>query len=237
MDVSHGSRFVVVDVFRRSRKKLRRLFRARRKRRHRKNPNNNNVVYHFGGEDVSGYIPFPFFSVYLHNSLSGGIIMYIWAVSLSHFLHILGTVVWVGGILMVFLVILPSAKTSLEAAPMVGRLMKEVSQRFTLLANVSIFVLIGTGIILFYHDQNHTLILDPKNIWNILIFLKLLLVATMIIIHFYRSLILNPKIAKASTQVEKTRTTRLKKFSLDLVKTNLALGIIVLMFAAVSISL
>ena len=159
------------------------------------------------------------------------------AVSLSHFLHILGTVVWIGGIFMVILVILPSAKASLEATPMIGRLMKEVTQRFTLLANISIFVLICTGVIIFYYDKNYTSILNQKNTWNVVISIKLLLVAVMVIIHFYRGLILNPKIAKSSTQANETQTTRLKKFSLDLVKTNFALGIIVLMLAAVSISL
>jgi len=163
--------------------------------------------------------------------------MDIWVVSLSHFLHILGTVVWIGGILMVIFVILPSAKASLEATPMIGRLMKEVTQHFTLLANISIFVLIGTGIIIFYYDKNYISILSQKNTWNVVISLKLLFVAVMVVIHFYRGLILNPKIAKSSTQANETQATRLKKFSLDLVKTNFALGIIVLMLAAVSISL
>jgi len=163
--------------------------------------------------------------------------MNLWVVSLSHFLHMLGTVVWVGGILMVLVVILPSAKASIEATPMIGRLMKEVTQRFTLLANVSIFVLVGTGSLIFYYDKNYTSILDQKNTWNVVIFLKVLLVATMIIIHFYRGLILNPRIANLSTQANETQTIRLKKFSLDLVKTNFTLGIIVLMLAAVSISI
>lgn len=162
--------------------------------------------------------------------------MNLWIVSLSHFLHILGTVVWIGGILMVILVILPSAKSSLEATPMIGKLMKEVTQRFTLLANMSIFVMIGTGIIIFYYDKNYTSILSQMNTWNVVISLKFLSVAVMVVIHFYRGLILNPKIAKSSTQANDTQTNRLKKFSLDLVKTNFALGIIVLMLAAVSIS-
>ena len=163
--------------------------------------------------------------------------MDIWVVSLSHFFHILGTVVWIGGILMVIFVILPSAKASLEATPMIGKLMKEVTQHFTLLANISIFVLIGTGIIIFYYDKNYISILSQKNTWNVVISLKFLFVAVMVIIHFYRGLILNPRIAKSSTQANETQTTRLKKLSLDLVKTNFALGLIVLMLAAVSISL
>lgn len=40
-----------------------------------------------------------------------------WVVELSHFLHIPGTVLWVGGILMVLLVILPSARAAIEETP------------------------------------------------------------------------------------------------------------------------
>jgi len=163
--------------------------------------------------------------------------MNLWLVSLSHLLHVLGTVIWIGGILMILCVILPSAKAALESAPLVGKIMKEVAQRFTPLANISILILLGTGIIIFYFDKNFTSIFDFDKTWHIVIYLKLLLVAIMIIVHFYRGLILNPKIVKLSVQVNDTQTAKLKKFSLDLVKTNFALGIMVLILAAVSISL
>ena len=76
-----------------------------------------------------------------------------------------------------------------------------------------------------------------KNRWNVLIALKHVLVAIMIIIHFYRGLILSQKIEKSSSKPNEILTARLKKLSLDLVKTNFALGIIVLLFTAVSISI
>lgn len=163
--------------------------------------------------------------------------MNLWVVALSHFLHILGTVIWVGGILMVLLVILPSAKAAIEETPMLGKLMKEVTQRFTLLANTSIFLLLATGALLFWTNNNYTSVLDQRNTWNLVIYLKILLVAAMVTIHFYRGLILNQKIAKSSTTANEAQTASLKKFSLDLVKTNLALGVSVLMLAAVSMSI
>lgn len=163
--------------------------------------------------------------------------MNLWVLSLSHLLHVLGTVVWIGGILITLFVILPSAKAALESAPMVGKMMKEVAQRFTPMANISILILIGTGFTIFYFEKNFTSFLDFHKTWNMVIYLKLLLVAVMIIIHFYRGLILNSKIVKSSAQANDAQTAKLKKFSLDLVKTNFVLGIMVLMLAAVSISL
>ncbi len=163
--------------------------------------------------------------------------MNLWILAVSHLLHILGTVVWIGGILMTLLVILPSTKAALESAPVAGKMMKEVAKRFTPLANLSILLLIATGIIIFCYDKNYTSFLDIKNRWIVLIAIKHLLVAIMIIIHFYRGLILSQKIEKSSLNPNETQTIKLKKLSLDLVKANFVLGIMVLLFTAVSISI
>jgi uncharacterized membrane protein len=157
--------------------------------------------------------------------------------TLSHFIHVMGTIVWIGGLLMTLLVILPGSKAALESQPMVGKLMKEVAKRFTPLANISILLLIATGIIIFFYDKNYTSFLDFENRWNVMLALKHFFVVTMIIIHFYRGLILNPKIERFSSPLNEKQTSRLKKISLDLVKVNLALGIIVLLLTTVSISI
>ena len=157
--------------------------------------------------------------------------------SLSHFLHLLASVVWIGGIVMILLVILPGAKAALESAPMVSRLMKEIAKRFTPMANISILVLIVTGIIIAHYEKNFTGFLDFNNPWNVIMFLKHFLVTLMTIIHFYRGLILNPKIGRLSFQINESQVARLQKFSLDLVKTNLVLGMIVLLLTGISSSL
>ena len=164
--------------------------------------------------------------------------MTLWVVVvLSHFLHVMGTVAWIGGILMTLLVIVPASKAALESPPMVGKLMKEVARRFTPLANLSILLLIVTGIIMVHYDKNYVSFLDLKKSWNVTIAIKHFFVAAMILIHFYRGLILNPKIERSSSKLDEVRSASLKKISLDLVKINLALGIIVLLLTAVAISM
>ncbi len=162
--------------------------------------------------------------------------MNLWILALSHFIHVIGTIVWIGGILMTLFVILPSSQTALESLPIVGKLMKEISKRFTPMANVSIILIIVTGIIMYLYDKNYTFFSDLENRWNMLIALKHVFIATMIIIHFYRGLILNPKIERFSSQPNEKQTSKLKKISLDLVKINFALGIIVLLLTAVILS-
>ena len=73
--------------------------------------------------------------------------------TLSHFFHLLATVIWIGGIILILLVILPSAKVALESAPVVGRLMQEITKRFTPMANISILVLIVTGVVFISHEK------------------------------------------------------------------------------------
>lgn len=165
--------------------------------------------------------------------------------SLSNFLHILATVVWIGGIIMILLVILPGAKVVLESKSLVNKLMKDISRRFTSMANISIFVLIITGIVITKYNKNFTGFFDFSNFWNISIFIKHFFVTTMIIIHFYRGLILNPRIVRLSAQTIESskpslissKAARLRIFSLNLVKTNLVLGIIVLLLTGISSSL
>ncbi len=131
--------------------------------------------------------------------------------SLSHFLHLLATVVWIGGIVMILLVILPGAKTALESAPMVSKLMKEITKRFTPMANISILVLVATGIVIAFHEENFLGFTDFNSPWNVIMLLKHFLVALMIIIHFYRGLILNPKIGRLSSQSNDSQVARLQK--------------------------
>jgi uncharacterized membrane protein len=163
--------------------------------------------------------------------------MNLWILALSHFIHFIGTVVWIGGILMTLFVILPGSKTALESPPIVGKLMKEIAKRFTPIANISIILIVVTGIIIYFYDKNYTFFSDLENRWNMVIASKHVFVAAMIFIHFYRGLILNPKIERFSSQPNEKQISKLKKISLDLVKINFALGIIVLLLTAVLISI
>jgi uncharacterized membrane protein len=156
--------------------------------------------------------------------------------SLSYFLHILATVVWIGGIVMILLVILPSATTALESAPKT-KLMTEITRRFTPMANISILVLVATGIVIAFHQEKFSGLMDFNNSWSVITLVKHVLVALMIIIHFYRGLILNPKIGRLSSERNDSQVTRLQRFSLDLVKTNLVLGMMVLLLTGISSSL
>lgn len=160
--------------------------------------------------------------------------------SLSHFFHLLATVIWIGGIFMVLLVIFPSARATLEP-PAMGGLMKEITGKFTPMVNISILVLIVTGPIIGHYGKNMTNPWEFYNHWTPIMLVKHLLVVSMVIIHFYRGWLLTPKIGRLSAQASGSpslspQVAGLQKFSLNLVKVNFVLGIIVLLVTGILMS-
>ncbi|MEW6108900.1 MAG: DUF4149 domain-containing protein [Nitrospirota bacterium] len=146
----------------------------------------------------------------------------------SYWLHLTATVVWIGGITFILFIALPSARQVLGGES--GKLMGEISKKFTPLVNYSIIFLIVTGIALTGLNKQFSGIGNFGNNWILTLTLKHVLVSGMIIVHFYRGLVLTPKIARTESAAEKIP---LQKLSLNLVKVNFCLGVLVLFFSGI----
>jgi len=138
--------------------------------------------------------------------------------AVSYWLHLIATVIWIGGITFILFIALPTAKQVLGADA--GKLMGEISKRFTPLANYSIIFIIVTG-----------LALTSANKWTWVLIVKHVLVLGMVAVHFYRGLILAPKIARAEAVSQKTF---LQKLSLNLIKVNFCFGMAVLLLSGIT---
>ena len=138
--------------------------------------------------------------------------------AVSFWLHLVATVTWIGGIVFILFIAIPTAKQVLGAEA--GKLMGEISKRFTPLANYSIFFIIVTGIVL-----------TSTNQWTWVLIVKHVLVLGMVAVHFYRGLILAPKIAITESVFQKTF---LQKVSLNLIKVNFCLGMAVLLLSGIT---
>ncbi|HAK87737.1 MAG TPA: hypothetical protein DHV16_04145 [Nitrospiraceae bacterium] len=146
----------------------------------------------------------------------------------SYWLHSIATVVWIGGIAFILLIVIPSAKQVLGVEA--GKLMGDISKRFTPIANYSIIVLFITGAVLAALNKQFSGIGNFSNGWSSGLIVKHVLVLGMAAVHFYRGLILAPKIAKTEPAAEKAS---LQKLSLNLVKVNFCLGLMVLLFSGI----
>ena len=148
--------------------------------------------------------------------------------AVSYWLHLTATVVWIGGIAFILFIAIPSAKQVLGADA--GKLMGEISKRFTPIANYSIIFIVVTGAALTGFNKQFSGIGNFGNSWSLTLIMKHVLVFVMVAVHFYRGLILAPKIARTETVSKKTS---LQKLSLNLVKVNFCLGVIVLLLSGI----
>lgn len=147
----------------------------------------------------------------------------------SYWLHLIATVIWIGGIFFILFIAIPSARQVLSGEA--GKLMGEISRRFTPIANYSIITLIVTGIALTAVNKQFSEIGNFDNNWILVLIIKHFLVLGMVTVHFYRGLVLTPKIARTESTIEKTSLQRL---SLNLVKVNFCLGLLVLLLSGIT---
>lgn len=146
---------------------------------------------------------------------------------LSAWLHLLAAVIWVGGIIFILYIAIPSSRQAL--GPEAGKLMGEVSRKFSPLANYSILVIVITGALLIWTRGYFSGSGTSEGAQPLALYLKILLALGMIIIHFYRGLVLAPKINSA----EPSRKPSLQKISLNLVKVNMWAGVGILLLSVV----
>jgi len=142
-------------------------------------------------------------------------------------IHLFAAVVWIGGIFFILFVALPSAKRIFEQP---GPLMGALSKRFVPLANISILLILVTGILMSLSSHTPSEIASLNSIWSQTLSLKIIIALIMIVIHFYRGLILLPRITKLTSEgVHSEQVSRLQRLSLNLVKVNLLFGATVLL--------
>lgn len=146
----------------------------------------------------------------------------------ASWLHLIATVIWIGGIGFILFIAMPSARQVMGADA--GKLMGEVSRRFTPVANYSIAILVLTGAVMAVLNNRFSSSAILENNWIIILAVKHVLVFTMIVIHFYRGRILAPKIMKMESE---PRKVALQNLSINLVKANFGLGLMVLLLSAI----
>lgn len=81
-----------------------------------------------------------------------------------YWIHLIATVIWIGGIIFILFIAIPSSRQVLGAEA--GKLMGEISKRFTPLANYSIILLFITGVVLAGLNKQFSGIRVLENNWT-----------------------------------------------------------------------
>ena len=112
-------------------------------------------------------------------------------------IHLLSAVIWIGGIFFILFVALPIAKKTLEQP---GKLMGAIGKRFVPMANINILLTFITGIFMSLLSYIFSELVSLNSLWTQTLFAKVLTALAMAGIHFYRGLVLTPKIERLTVE-------------------------------------
>jgi uncharacterized membrane protein len=167
-----------------------------------------------------------------------------WLLALSFFLHLVATVVWLGGLVLFTILVWPEARTLISRKDESGAvldLLDRLRKRFYPLANLSLVVLIVTG--LFQMDQNphYDGLLQLTNDWTRAILLKHVAVLGMLVVGLAMQWGVLPALERATLLVRRGKDSpeleRLRRRERWLTALNCGLGVLVLVFTAIATSI
>lgn len=125
--------------------------------------------------------------------------MTFWLLALSYWIHLLATVVWLGGLALMGLVAWPALqKRTLSANHWV-----DLQKRFTPWVNASLVILLITGFVQMTYDPNYEGFLDVSSVWAQAILVKHIAVGAMIVIGGYVQWRIHPAMERTALLVEK----------------------------------
>ncbi len=157
----------------------------------------------------------------------------------SYLLHLIATVVWIGGLVVITVVIQPIAASSLNDAEVLTRLFETIHKRFQPLANLSLIVLILTGMVQLVANKYYKGFLAIDNTWSQAILLKHIAVGLMIVFALIMQFSIEPAVRRnaflaANNLSDKAASAQLRAKQKRLNQLNLIFSILVLIFTAIA---
>lgn len=167
-----------------------------------------------------------------------------WALSLAFWLHMLATVVWIGGLASLSILVLPAARKALDAGAFAAFL-ADLQRRLDPIAWFCLAVLAGTGLFQMSANPNYEGFLTVQNLWGAAILFKHLLFFGMAGLSAYMTWAVLPGLRRivmlqSGSNViggDQAGYERLSRQELRLLRLNLVLGVLVLGLTALARSL
>ena len=145
------------------------------------------------------------------------------------FLHNLFTAVWVGGLIILGVVVLPVTSKTLGRGAKTKELIDKIQNRLSVFVTVSILGLLGTGLMLANRAPQFEGLLSFANGYSTVLAVKHIVVVLMVVIALGRRIALKQR----GDQLQPRR----RKAGLGLLYANVFLGIVVLLLSAMSVVL
>jgi uncharacterized membrane protein len=163
--------------------------------------------------------------------------MPVWALSLSYWIHMLVTVIWVGGLATLSLFILPFIQKTLVVEER-ERILTTIQKRLNPIGWMCLFILTGTGMFQMSEHPSYQGFLSIDNEWAVAIFIKHIIIVLMVMAMGYLTWIVIPGLQKFTLkqklgkQVNPLEVERLRKQEKLILFTNSILALLVLVFTA-----
>ena len=166
------------------------------------------------------------------------------ALSLTYWLHMLATVVWLGGLAALSILVLPSARGLLDSGAY-SRLLEGIQRRLDPLGWLCLAVLVGTGLFQMSANPNYHGFLAINNRWAIAILTKHVLFFAMTVASAYLTWGVLPSLRRAALRQARhqtggaqpqadAETQRLQRREALLLRLNLLLGVVILALTALA---
>ncbi|MBI5671617.1 MAG: DUF4149 domain-containing protein [Chloroflexi bacterium] len=157
--------------------------------------------------------------------------------AISFFFHLVATVIWIGGLVIITLLVWPEMRRTLESSPALLALLTRLRRRFVPWSNFSLVVLVVTGLAQMTANPNYDGFLQIDNDWSRAMLLKHLTIAGMVVCGVVLQYGVTPALERASLLLERGKGDpaeweRLRRREIRLTQINLLLGIAVLGFTA-----
>jgi len=160
-----------------------------------------------------------------------------WVLTIVYWLHMIATVVWVGGLAAMAVLVLPTARKSLSPEAY-SAFLGPLQQRLQWLGWMSLAVLTATGMFQMSASPNYEGVLAIKNAWAVAILLKHIAIGGMVLISAYLTWILGPELSRlALRQAQKGGVTpaeaeKYRRKQQQIFWINLTLAVVVLALTA-----
>lgn len=160
-----------------------------------------------------------------------------WALSLAYWLHMIATVIWIGGLVTLAVMVLPAARGALDAEGY-SNLIGNIQRRLDPLAWFSLVMLLGTGMVQMSANPNYQGFLAIDSTWAAAIFAKHLVFFGMAGLSAYLTWGVMPGLRRIALRRARGQAVpeaeKLQRQEALLLRSNLILGMIVLALTALA---
>jgi uncharacterized membrane protein len=159
-----------------------------------------------------------------------------WILAISYWIHLLATVMWLGGMALMAVVALPA----LRKGTLADNQWFALQRRFLPWADASLVLLLFTGFVQMTNDPNYSGFLTVDSVWAWAILLKHIAFIGMVAIMAYVQFVLYPGMDRLQLLGDKrpllaeTEQAKLSRREIMMLRLNLGCAVLVLLFTAIA---